>query len=161
CDAALTNASEPFAFQRHLAGSSLSLRISRSTLLPLVPDVNAALMQPVRARTDVLLFLNGYANLLFTDDKLTSADLRNTAYCQIGDLVALLFGANGEGMRGPLHAAKTYIIENSTVPGLLQTDVASHLKISRSQLQRLFQDEGTTFSAFLLDYRLSRVYRML
>ena len=39
--------------------------------------------------------------------------------------------------------------------------IADHLAVTPRYLQRLFEAEGTTFSAFLLAQRLARAYRML
>jgi len=52
-------------------------------------------------------------------------------------------------------------MENSSRRNLSVADVAKHLGVSNRHVQRLFESDGTTFSTFLLDYRLACAYRML
>ena len=52
-------------------------------------------------------------------------------------------------------------MENSGRQNLSVADVARHLGVSNRHVQRLFESDGTTFSTFLLDYRVACAYRML
>jgi AraC-like DNA-binding protein len=60
-----------------------------------------------------------------------------------------------------LRTAKVYIVENSYRQDLSVGSVAAHLGVTSRYLQRLFEADGTTFSAFVLGQRLTRAYRML
>jgi AraC-like DNA-binding protein len=60
-----------------------------------------------------------------------------------------------------LSAAKAYIAANSSRQGVSVGVVATYLGVTPRSLQRLFEADGTTFSAFLLDRRLTCAYRML
>ena len=60
-----------------------------------------------------------------------------------------------------LRAAKAFVIENSRRRDLSIGHVAAHLGVTPRYLQRLFEWDGTTFSAFLLAQRLARAHRML
>jgi len=71
-----------------------------------------------------------------------------------------LAGNRGMGA-ARLKAAKTYIAENLQHRDISIGTVAAHLGMTPRHLQRLFENDGTTFSAFLLGRRLARAYRML
>jgi AraC-like DNA-binding protein len=136
-----------------------------------VIDIDDIVMRPIPGETNTLKLLLGYANVLLTDVPLASPpELRHLIVSQITDLVALTLGATrdaahiAEGRGVPaarLHAAKAYVMENSGRQNLSVADVAKHLGVSNRHVQRLFESDGTTFSTFLLDYRLACAYRML
>ena len=171
CGAVLTNAAEVSAFDRPTFGGSTVVRIQRSILSALVIDIDDIVMRPIPGETNTLKLLLGYANVLLTDVPLASPpELRHLIVSQITDLVALTLGATrdaahiAEGRGVPaarLHAAKAYVMENSSRRNLSVADVAKHLGVSNRHVQRLFESDGTTFSTFLLDYRLACAYRML
>src|SRR5258708_34127653 len=52
-------------------------------------------------------------------------------------------------------------MENSGGRNFSVADVAKHLGVRNRHVQRLFESDGTTFSTFLLDYRLACAFRML
>lgn len=169
-DALLMNTSEVKVFDRHSHGGSLSFRIPRSILSSIVADVDDVVMQLIPQDTDVLKLLAGYAAPLFNDIALATPEFRRTAVNHLHDLVALALGAthdaggmaNARGLPAArLRMAKAYIIENSNRRDLSVGGVAAHLGLTPRNLQRLFENEGTTFSEFLLAQRLSRAHRML
>ena len=171
CGAVLTNAAEVSAFDRPTFGGSTVVRIPRSILSTLVIDIDDIVMRPIPEETNTLKLLLGYANALLTDAPLASPrELRHLIVSQITDLVALTLRATrdaahiAEGRGVPaarLHAAKAYVMENSSGRNLSVADVAKHLGVSNRHVQRLFESDGTTFSTFLLDYRVACAYRML
>jgi AraC-like DNA-binding protein len=169
--ALLTNAAEVHVLDRLSFGGSTVVRIPRPILSALVIDIDDIVMRPISGETGILRLLLGYANTLLTDAPMASpAALRHLAVSHVTDLVALALRATrdaahiAEGRGVPavrLHAAKAYVIENSGRQSLSVTDVAKHLGVSSRHVQRLFDGDGTTFSAFLLDCRLANAYRML
>lgn len=169
--ALLTNAAEVNELNRLSFGGSTVVRIPRSILSALVIDVDDIVMRPIPGEPGILRLLLGYANTLLTDTPLASpAALRHLIVSHVTDLVALTLRATrdaahiAEGRGVPaarLHVAKAYVIENSSRQTLSVKDVAKHLGVSSRQVQRLFDSNGTTFSAFLLDCRLASAYRML
>jgi len=169
-DALLASMNDVKVFDRHVHGSSLVFRLSRSFLSSLVPDVSAALMRRIPRDTEVLRLLAGYAAPLFNDIALANPEFRRTAVNHLHDLVALALAATSEpsavvnGRALPmarLRMAKTYIIEHSHRRDLSVGTVAANIGLTPRNLQRLFESEGTTFSEFLLAQRLSRAHRML
>ena len=140
-------------------------------LSPVVVDVDDAIMHPIPPNTAALKLLTSYSNTLLDDDQAVEAPaLRHHVATHVHDLVALTLGAareaadvaNSRGVGAArLRAAKTYIIENINRRDISIGSVASHLGVTPRYLQRLFEIDGTTFSAFLLGRRLARAYRML
>jgi AraC-like DNA-binding protein len=170
-DAVLIGCGETITFDRRSAGSSLSFRIARSILCSLIPDAEDAVMHHIPRGTAALGLLTCYANALLDPELAAAAPaLRRHVATHVHDLVALALGATGDvadvaKSRGAgaarLRAAKTYIIENVSCRDISIGAVASHLGLTPRYLQRLFENDGTTFSAFLLGRRLARAHRML
>jgi AraC-like DNA-binding protein len=171
CGAILTNAAEASTFDRPTFGGSTVVRIPRSILSPLVMGIDDIAMRRIPAETNTLKLLIAYANALLTDGTFESPpELRHLVVNQVTDLVALTLGATRDaaniaedrGVPGArLYAAKAYVTEKSSRRNLSVADVAKHLGVSSRHVQRLFDREGTTFSAFLLNHRLACAYRML
>jgi AraC-like DNA-binding protein len=169
--AILTNAAEVSTLSRLTFGRTIVIRIPRSILSALVIDIDDIVMRPIPRKTSPLKLLVGYANALMTADTPVSApELRHLVVSQITDLVAVMLGATrdaayvaeGRGVSvARLHAAKAYLMENSGRQNLTAADVAAHLGVTIRHVQRLFESQGTTFSSFLLNQRLTRAYRML
>ncbi len=89
---------------------------------------------------------------------------------QLCDPVAVTIGATREATevaegRG-LRAARLRAMKEDIEAHLAQSDltpgaVARRQKISESYMRKLFEREGTSFSAFVLGRRLARAHRML
>ncbi len=169
-DAILMSSAEVKIFDRHAHGGAMAFRIPRSILASIVAHVDDVVMHPVSRHVGVLKLLDGYAASLLNEVTLTTPELQRASVNHLHDLVALALGAThdatglaiGRGLPAArLRMAKAYIIENSNRRDLSVGGVAAHLGLTPRNLQRLFENEGTTFSEFLLAQRLSRAHRML
>jgi len=169
-DGILMNTAEVKTFDRRAYGGALALRVPRAVLTSIVPHVDDVVMHPVSQRVGILKLLDGYTVSLLNEVKAPSPDLQRTAANHLHDLIALALGAThdaagialGRGLPAArLRLAKAYIVENSNRRDLSVGSVAAHLGLTPRNLQRLFENEGTTFSEFLLAQRLSRAYTML
>jgi AraC-like DNA-binding protein len=169
-DAVLMSSSEVASLDRYTHGGSLSLRIPRTILTSLALDADDAVMNLIPRDSEALALLTSYANALLGEQSLRSPDLRRTVVTHVHDLVALMLRptcdaaeiARGRGLRAArLRAAKVFVVENSRRRDLSIGHVAAHLGVTPRYLQRLFEWDGTTFSAFLLAQRLARAHRML
>jgi AraC-like DNA-binding protein len=70
--------------------------------------------------------------------------------------------AKSPGVRAArLHAIKTDILNGLSRQDLSLAGLAARHGVTTRYVQMLFESEGTTFSRFLLDRRLSRAHRML
>jgi AraC-like DNA-binding protein len=170
-DAVMISSSEAVVFDRRCFGESIAIRIPYSILSSAVVDVDDAIMRHICRDTPALKLLTSYSKTLLDDDhEMGSPVLRHQVATHMHDLTVLALGATREaadiaGNRGMgaarLKAAKTYIAENLHHRDISIGTVAAHLGMTPRHLQRLFENDGTTFSAFLLGRRLARAYRML
>ena len=170
-DAVLISSGEAVVFDRRSFGESIAIRIPYSMLSPVVVDVDDAIMRHIPRDTAALKLLTSYSNTLLGDDhSVATPALRHHVATHVHDLVALALGATREAAdvansRGVgaarLRAAKTHIIENINRRDISIGSVALRLGVTPRYLQRLFESDGTTFSAFLLGRRLARAHRML
>jgi AraC-like DNA-binding protein len=171
CDAVLLSCGETMTFDRRCPGSSISLRIPQLLLSPLVVDAEDAIMHHIPQNTAALGLLIRYANaLLDDDDAVAGPAVRRRVAAHVHDLVALTLEATRDAAevarsRGPgaarLRAAKTYVLDNIGRREISIGSVAAHLGTTPRYLQRLFESDGTTFSAFVLGRRLARAHQML
>jgi AraC-like DNA-binding protein len=170
-DAVLISSGESVVFDRRSFGESIAIRMPYLMLSPVVVDIDDAIMRRVPRNTVALALLASYANSLLANDRgVATPALRHHVSAHLRDLVAFTLGATCEaadaarsrGIRAArLKAAKTNIIENISRRDISIGSVASHLGVTPRYLQRLFESDGTTFSAFLLERRLARAHRML
>jgi AraC-like DNA-binding protein len=169
-DGVLMNFGEITTFDRHSPGGSISLRIPRAILSSLVVDVDDAVMQQIPRHNGALKLLASYAKILLDENVPATPELCRLMAAHVHDLAALTLGATrdaadvarGRGIRAArLRAIKTYIMKNSSRRNLSVDVVAAHFGVTQRYVQRLFESEGSTFSAFLLGQRLTHAQRML
>ncbi len=169
-DGVLISSDDVMVCDRTSYGESLSLRVPRSVLSSIVVGIDDAIMRPIPGQSETLQLLTGYSMSLMEGNALAAPFLRNVAVNHVHDLIALALGATHDaaeaasagGLRSArLRTAKVYIVENSYRQDLSVGSVAAHLGVTSRYLQRLFEADGTTFSAFVLGQRLTRAYRML
>jgi AraC-like DNA-binding protein len=111
-----------------------------------------------------------YAGWLLRVGTTLEPDLANLSVRHVQDLLALTLGpandfkevARTRGLRAArLKQAKTHIIEHSQRREISVGSVAAHLCVTPRYLQRLFEEDGTTFSEFLVLQRLAQAHRRL
>lgn len=117
-----------------------------------------------------LQLLTRYLRLFDDEQSLATPELRRLMVDHVYDLVALALGAtrdaaaiaNGRGLRAArLHAIKTEILNRLASHKLSLAGLAARQGVTPRHVQMLFENDGTTFSRFLLDQRLARAHRML
>jgi AraC-like DNA-binding protein len=150
-------------------GKSLLLSFSRQTLRPLVRDFDAILMHRVPAGTPALRLLLGYV-AMFQGGTMPTPELEHLAVGHLYDLAAVMLGAtrdaaeaarNGGVRAARLRAVKADIIAHLGDRDLSINAVARRQGISAVYVRKLFDGEGASFSAFVMDQRLLCAHRML
>jgi len=145
-------------------------RVPRTTLAPLVRDIDDAVMRPIPCGAGALSLLTSYVSALIDDPALGAPETRRLFAAQLCDLIAITIGATRDaaaiaqdrGLRAArLHAMKSDIEDHLASPGLTPAVVARRQQISESYLRKLFEGEGTSFTQFLLGRRLARAHDML
>lgn len=148
----------------------VTLKVPRTALKPLVVGLEDGFMRPVPAATDALRLLKGYLATVRADHETAGVDLQRAMVLHICDLMALALGATRDGAelagdRGlraaRLDAMKKHALEHLGDASLSVKDVARAQGVTPRYLQMLFESEGTTFSAFLLQSRLALAHRRM
>jgi AraC-like DNA-binding protein len=167
-EATLLNGSETGRVDRH-TGSGFGIRVPRALLCGLVKNVDSRTLQKIPRGTGALSLLTHYVHNLMYEVSLDLPEMRTLAYRHIIDLFAATLGPASDaeevilsrGIRAArLKAARAFVIQN-TQQQLSVAHVATHLCVTPRYVQRMFEFEGTTFSALLLELRLNDVCRML
>jgi AraC-like DNA-binding protein len=140
-----------------------------AAMRPLVPHLDDALVHPVPADNGFLRLLVGYLDLVRDTKVLTDARAQGAIATHVYDLLALALGATCEATelanRRGLRAARLRAIKEDVTRSLSQNlsveQIAAAHGISPRYVQRLFEQEGTTFTAFVLNARLALAHRLL
>jgi AraC-like DNA-binding protein len=151
-------------------GKYINLRVPVRALSPLVAGLDTAYGRAVPADNAALRLLSRYIGILEGTEAFAAADLRRQAVPHIHDLMALAIGATREAAefansRG-VRAARLRVIKEDIVRQLDQADlsvatIAARHGVAPRYVQRLFESEGTTFTAYVLAQRLARAQRLL
>lgn len=146
------------------------LRLPRSALTPLVSNLDDAVMRRIPRDAGGLRLLRKYLGVVADDETLAAPSSQHLIASHFYDLAALALGAKSDGealaesrtvraMR--LAAIKADIIANLHDGRLNATTVATRNRITVRYLHRLFENEGVTYSEFVLSQRLARAYGIL
>jgi AraC-like DNA-binding protein len=169
-DAILMSSAEPRQSIYPSLVRFLTLRLPRKTLTPLVAKPEDALMRPVPRGIEALRLLTYYVEALNRREPLKTPELQHAVVTHICDLAALVIGATRDGTaiaasRGlraaRLNAVKADINAHLADPSLTLNAIATRQQLSPRSLQRLFADQDTTFSEFVLQARLTLAHRRL
>ena len=146
------------------------LNLRQQGLRPLLRDFDTVLARPIPKQLDALRLLSNYVDGVIGGPALSSADVARLVVTQIYDLAALTMGATreaaeiakGRGLRmARLNAMKVDIAEKLASSNLSVEEVAKRQGVSSRYVQMLFEQEGTTFSQYVISQRLLRAHRML
>ncbi|MCF4166584.1 helix-turn-helix domain-containing protein [Zavarzinia compransoris] len=165
-DGVLVSLSRPLVCDFADAGRVDCLRLSRRALGYLLPDVDAALMRPVSSDLAALQLLVYYGGALLRGMlPLPSPEHARLAVGHMQDLVGLMFRAEARAAHGGraarLAAIKADVEDRIGRQGVSAGEIAARHGVSPRYVQKLFEAEGTTFSAYVLDRRLERARRLL
>jgi AraC-like DNA-binding protein len=143
------------------------MMVPRAALTPLVADLQAAATRVVPRGNAALRLLRAYLGTLFENASIADATLRAQAATHIQDLVALAIGATRDGRaiaaaRGARAARLSAIKDDFAAdPSLTLAAIASRQCVTPRYVQMLFEADGTTFTAYAVDQRLTAAWRML
>lgn len=161
---------EPAFLRVPKLGRYINLRVPRRCLSPLIADLGDAYGRLVPAESPALQLLTRYVGILQEAGTLAVPELRRQAVVHIHDLIALAIGATRDateiaksrGARAArLRAIKEDIATWLDQPDLSAATVAARHRVKPRWIQRLFESEGTTFTAYVLTQRLARAHRLL
>jgi AraC-like DNA-binding protein len=169
-EALLTESGEAGSCVCHTSARLLNFRFNRRKIAARIAHADTALLRPVPKNNRALQLLTNYASVLDGGELQAAPALREAIDDHMHDLVALVLGAtrdateiaNKSGVRAArLHALKEDIASNLTRRDLSLDLLAGRHGISPRYIRSLFESEGTMFTDFVLNQRLSRVHRCL
>jgi AraC-like DNA-binding protein len=150
--------------------SFITLALSRPTIAALAPDYTQAFGRPIPSGNAALGLLARYLDVVRAGDELTNPAIGQSVSDHIIDLAALALGARGDyaelaRQRGA-KAARLAAIRSDILRTLGRSDLSTELiaarhGISPRYVRKLFEDDGSSFSAFVLTERVARAHRML
>jgi len=151
-----------------VTGDTSIISVPRAAIAPLVGDITSAMHRRIPAGTDILRLLRPYARTLM--DESAAPGLQRLATTHVTDLIALMCGASGEGGevardRGG-RAARLQAIKEDVAKALVHGDVsvgaiAVRHRVTPRTIQKLFENDGVTFTEYVLAARLALAHRML
>jgi AraC-like DNA-binding protein len=168
-DAVLSTGAENAAMS-FSASRFLSFRIPAKAIAALVPDADDRVARPIARDTAALNLLLGYARALRDSRTLSAPQVQQLAVTHVFDLVALTLGVTGEagemakarGMRAArLRAIKADIEDRIWRENLSVAILATRHRLPVRYIRRLFEEDGTTFTEFVLSLRLAHARRAL
>lgn len=161
---------DPSTSTLYTDGSFITLALSRRSLAALVPDLSQAFGRPVPGSSTALRLLTRYLEVVQAGDELTHPRIGQSVSDHIIDLAALALGARGDcaemaQARGAkaarLGAMKSDILRELGRGELSAELIAARHGISPRYVRKLFEQDGSSFSAFVLHERLVKAHRML
>ena len=163
-----SNAEISMATTPSVSGGSLRLR--RNAMLPIMGQIEDTCMRPVDRSSEAMRLLTGYLALVEQMPDPLSPSVCHAIDTHVHDLVALVVGttrdaahlANGRGGRAARFAAiRADIARNLAREDLSAAWIAPRHRVSASHVRRLFEEDGTTFSEYVLALRLAQAHRKL
>jgi AraC-like DNA-binding protein len=150
-------------------GILLGVRVPRARLAPLVTGIDDCYLRRVPSTTPALAMLKSYVHIAWEEETLARS-LQDVVVSHVHDLLAVAIGATRDaaeiaqarGVRAArLNAIKQDITRNLDQPDLSVAALAARHHCTPRFVQRLFENEGTTFTEYVLAQRLVRAHRML
>jgi AraC-like DNA-binding protein len=169
-DAILASSAELGTFTRLSPGHAVGFCVPRAVLAAIIPKVEDMFGRLIPRGTGGLSLLSTYMTALVDDPMLATPEFQHLVTTHIYDLVALTIGATrdvatvamGRGVSvARLRAVKTDIDNNIGRRDLAIDVVAARHRITPRYIQRLFADEDTSFTDYVLSQRLARAHRLL
>jgi AraC-like DNA-binding protein len=151
-------------------GSFITVALSRPMIAALAPDYSQAFGRPIPGSSAALSLLIRYLDVVRAGDELTNPAIGQSVSDHIIDLAALALGTRGDyaemaRQRGA-KAARLAAIRSDILRTLGRSDLSTELiaarhGISPRYVRKLFEEDGSSFSAFVLGERVVKAHRML
>ena len=166
-DACLMACPDPGQFHRPNFGGLVCIRVPRESLAAQVPNLHDRTARFIPRDTSALRLLTSYIRVLDDNQALSTPELRRILVGHIHDLTALVLNptkdnialAESRGLGASrLQAIKTFVLKNLDRRDLTVNAVATRFGITSRYIQILMEKDRTTFSEFVQNSRLERVY---
>lgn len=168
--ASVLTPSEPSTSTMLTHGRFITLALSRPTIAALAPDYSQAFGRSIPSSSATLSLLIRYLDVVRAGDELTNPAIGQSVSDHIVDLAALALGARGDyaeiaRQRGA-KAARLSAIRSDIQRDLGRSDLSTELiaarhGISPRYVRKLFEQDGSSFSTFVLTERVVKAHRLL
>ncbi len=151
-------------------GTFITLALSRPAISALVPKLTSVAGSGISNVNPALNMLRRYVEFIQDGEPFADREIAHSVSTHILDLAALALGARGDAadlarLRGARAARfaeiKTDILSSLGDANLSTEAIAAKRGISSRYIRKLFEEDGLSFSTFVLAERLSRARRML
>ncbi|MDN5926991.1 MAG: AraC family transcriptional regulator [Hyphomicrobiales bacterium] len=170
-DAMILRGNERSVIQSRDRAKFINISVPIDDLTPMLANCRDLSMSVVSRQSDVLDLLLGYVRLLQARQNPLPDELGRVAAGHIRDLMAAMIGPEPDsgppawergGVRAArLRAIKADIGRHFCEPGLSIDAIAMRHSVTPRYVRKLFQEEQTTFSDFVLFLRLERSQQLL
>jgi AraC-like DNA-binding protein len=158
-----------FTLTRPMPGRFIGIRVPREAVALLLGRLDETPMSLVPHGMEALNLLVTYASAIAEALPLATPELQRLAVSHMHDLIAATIGATRDGRaiaegRGIAAARlRAIMTEISAHLGgdLSVAEIARRHRVTPRYIYKLFENEGLTFSSFVLGQRLSRAHRLL
>jgi len=166
----LSEAAGPFTLFRPRHVRFLGVRVPRRAVAPLIVARDSAAMRAIPRGTEAVTLLARYVGTMLDATVPTSTEVCRAVASHLHDLVALSAGATLDGAavaraRGVraarLETIKADITSNFLDETLTVVAVAARHGVTPRYVQKLFEEQGVTYTQFVLQHRLDSALRML
>ena len=168
--ASVLTPSDPSTSTMITHGSFVTLALSRPMISALAPDYSQAFGRPIPSSSAALGLLIRYLDVVRAGDELTNPAIGQSVSDHIIDLAALALGTRGDyaelaRQRGA-KAARLAAIRSDILRTIGHSDLSTELiaarhGISPRYVRKLFEEDGSSFSSFVLTERVAKAHRML
>jgi len=168
--ASVLTPSDPSTSTMLTHGSFITLALSRPMISALAPDYAQAFGRPIPRSSAALGLLVRYLDVVRAGEELTDPSIGQSVSDHIIDLAALALGTRGDyaelaRQRGA-KAARLAAIRSDILRSIDRNDLSTELiaarhGISPRYVRKLFEEDGSSFSTFVLGERVARAHRML
>ena len=168
--ASVITPSDPSTNTLLTSGTFVTLALSRPALAARAPDYSQAFGRPIPSDTAALGLLIRYLDVVRSAAELADPAIAQSVSDHIMDLAALALGARGDyaevaRQRGA-RAARLAAIRSDIQRDLGRSDLSTELiaarhGISPRYVRKLFEQDGSSFSSFLLAERVVKAHRLL
>jgi AraC-like DNA-binding protein len=159
-----------FSILRPTPARFIGCRVPREAVAALLGRLDDTPMSFVPYDTEALRLLVTYASAIADTLPLTTPELQRLTVSHMQDLIAATIAATrggraiaeGRGIAAArLRAIMTDICAHLSDGELSVAEVAQRQRVTPRYVHKLFENEGLTFSSFVLGQRLARAHRML
>ena len=165
-----TRGESGFTITRPTPVRFVGCRVPREAVAPLVGRIDDTPLRLVPPRSEALTLLVTYAHAIADALPFATPELQRLAVTHMHDLIAATIGATRDGgaiaegrgiAAARLRSIMADISANLGHDDLSVADVARRHRVTPRYIHKLFENEGLTFSSFVLGQRLSRAHRIL